>query len=171
MPIAQKRQYDTHFYCALCGGPFTSVLRTPVNPTCSRYGAQDPESIDSTNSNTTKDNGEGAFCEDPVDAADLDPHNEFNFYGEENRIIPDEVVEQDMGYAALRSRRLRKGAEERGLRRGVMGEERTVRQAYDGRRIAVRQMKWIKTRGLLSTTKRATSHKIGGGTSNTVRPI
>jgi len=141
MPITRRRQYDTHFYCALCGGPFAGVLRTPVNPACSRYFTETPD-LDSNicNNSSVEQNTD---CDDSC-IADLDLESEFNFDGEENQVIPEEVVEQDMGYAARRSRKLRQRAEEQGQRRGVMSEKRTVRQAYDGRRIAVKQLKWTK---------------------------
>jgi hypothetical protein len=124
MPVSRKH-YDTHFYCALCGGPFAQVFRTPVSPATSRC-------ISVTEPQGSKD------------PADTDPQCELNFGGEENRALPEEVVEKDMGYGARRSRERRLRAEEEGRRRGVMSERRTVRQAYDGKRISVRQMKWTK---------------------------
>ncbi|KAF8537164.1 hypothetical protein BDD12DRAFT_746052 [Trichophaea hybrida] len=144
MPIAPRRQYDTHFYCALCGGPFAGVLRTPVNPAFSRYSQTSDPDDNGDNFNINNGADRNIHCDDFGYPADLDPHNEFNFDGEENQVIPEEVVEQDMGYAARRSRKLRQRAEELGQRRGVMSEKRTVRQAYDGRRIAVKHLKWTK---------------------------
>lgn len=120
----QKQQYDTHFYCALCGGPFAEVFRTSVNPAPTRCNAETSSSSDSTD--------------------DTNIENEFNYSGEENRIIPEEAIEADMGYAARRSRRIRLQAQKNGTRKGIMEEPRVVRQAYDGRRISVNEMKWTK---------------------------
>ncbi|KAA8893711.1 hypothetical protein FN846DRAFT_1003903, partial [Sphaerosporella brunnea] len=117
------KQYDTHFYCALCGGPFAQVFRTPVRP----------------------ENSQCNPITDPhCSSADIDPQCPFNLSGEENRVLPEEVVERDMSYEARRSRERRFRAEDEGRRRGVMSERRTVRQAYDGKRISVNQMKWMK---------------------------
>lgn len=184
------RHYDTHFYCALCGGPFAGVFRTPISPASSR-SATSNNNINSNNKNTANgtDYGSGSgngknMLDDEDDnddsgnaSSDVDPDNEFNFYGgghelAGSRIISDEAVEQDMGSAAKRSRKLRILAQERedeqgdgreggGGRRGPPRtrmrmrsggfasenspkRKRTVRQAYDGRRISVRQMKWTK---------------------------
>ena len=128
MRSARKQQYDTHFYCALCGGPFAHVFRTPLNPATTTHNTND----DDNNAN------------DYDDSTNTDPENEFNHSSEENRIIPEEAVEQDMSYAAKRSRRLRLEAQQHGKRKGMMPEPRTVRQAYDGQRIAVDQMKWTR---------------------------
>ncbi|KAL7276946.1 hypothetical protein RUND412_000039 [Rhizina undulata] len=128
------KSYETHFYCALCGGPFAQVLRTAVSP------AQQPDC-------SSDDYG---FSETD-DSANTDVENEFNKPLDENRVIPDEVVLQNMGHAARRSRSLRLRAEEEGRRRGMMNENRTTWQAYDGRRISVKQMEWTKNlRALIS---------------------
>ena len=140
MPGTRKQQYDTHFYCALCGGPFAQVFRTRVNPASPRY-------------DTNADIDRYGFC----DAANLDPRNEFNFPGEENLVIPQEVVEADMGYAARRSRKHRLRAEQEGRRKGIINEKRIVRQAYNGERVSVKQLKWTKNlRALVHST--ATNH-------------
>jgi hypothetical protein len=135
MPVS-RNHYDTHFYCALCGGPFAQVFRTPVTPATSKC--------------TSVTESQGS-----KDPADIDPQCEFNFNGEENRVLPEEVVEHDIGYEARRSRERRLRAEEEGQRRGVMSERRTVRQAYDGKRISVKQMKWTKNlRALIHSNAR-----------------
>lgn len=188
VPHFQMRNYDTHFYCALCSGPFAGVFRTP----CSRSAASNNNDKNNRNIVNGTDNGSGSGRgENTLDdddngdsdsaSSDVDPDNEFSFCGEGGRklaeapIIPDEAVEQDMGPAAKRSRKLRILAQERedesldgweggeggGGCRGLPGirmrmrsggfvsenspkRKRTVRQAYDGRRISAWQMKWTK---------------------------
>ncbi|KAI5790275.1 hypothetical protein EDC01DRAFT_121523 [Geopyxis carbonaria] len=130
MSPIRKSQYDTHFYCALCGGPFAQVFRTPENPAQHCY------------SNVSDDGAEQSTSQ--PDPTDLDPKNEFNYSGGDDRIIPEEVVEQDMSYIAARSRKLRLRAQQEGRRKGIMKEPSIVRQAYDGRRISTQQMKWTK---------------------------
>lgn len=132
------RSYRTHFYCALCGGPFAKVKRTAVAPTCvipQSYGENGNDGSD--------------------DAEDTDPSVEFNLSPEENTILPETCVTADMSPAAKRSRALRLRAERDGFRRGMMPEERVTRQAYDGNLISTKQMKWTKClRALVSRDAR-----------------
>jgi hypothetical protein len=111
-----------HYFCALCGGPFAQVYRS-AEPACYAQPAVDRDELHA-----------------PEEA--LVSGNEFDFAGEENRVIPEEVVEEDICYAARRARRTRLQAERQ--RRGLSGEQRIVRQAYDGRFISGKQMRWTK---------------------------
>lgn len=135
MSDAGSRSYETHFHCALCGGPFAHVFRTAVSSTQPTHAARNGYDIY---------NRGPAGDDDADDKEDLDLGGEFNIKPEDNWIVPEEVVLNNMSYAAKRSRKLRLRAETEGRRRGMMSERRTTRQAYDGRRISTKQMKWTK---------------------------
>jgi hypothetical protein len=137
MSDARSRSYETHFYCALCGGPFAQVFRTAVNPAQPSYAVGSEQDI--YNSNT----GDEDQDEDDRNE-DLDIDNEFNISPHNNRCIPGEVVRNSMSHAASRSRELRLVAEEEGRRRGMVSEKRKTMQAYNGKHISTRQMKWTK---------------------------
>lgn len=125
---AGARSYETHFYCALCGGPFAKVLRTAVPPA-------PPNNVDYHHE---------LYGGRSTDGVDTDLENEFNLDPEDNRILPEEFVLNNMSHAAKRSRALRLRAEEDGFRRGMAGEQRTTWHAYDGGLISTQQMKWTK---------------------------
>ncbi|KAH0610106.1 uncharacterized protein H6S33_012652 [Morchella sextelata] len=137
MSDVRSRSYETHFYCALCGGPFAQVFRTAVNPAQPSYAVGSEQDI--YNSNT----GDEDQDEDDRNE-DLDIDNEFNISPHNNRCIPGEVVRNSMSHAASRSRELRLVAEEEGRRRGMVSEKRKTMQAYNGKHISTRQMKWTK---------------------------
>lgn len=135
MSDARSRSYETHFYCALCGGPFAQVFRTAVSPAPPSYAARsDHDGYDCG----TEDENDNDYDEN------LDLEDEFNISPEDNRRVPEEVVLNGMSHAAKRSRKLRLRAETEGRRRGIMGGQRTTSEAYDGRRISAKQMKWTK---------------------------
>ncbi|KAI5854718.1 hypothetical protein BZA05DRAFT_248172 [Tricharina praecox] len=138
MPGVRNHPYETHFYCALCGGPFAQVFRTAVHPAHSSNANPDGGGGSSSICTATPPQGLSKQAPDPED---LDSSNEFNFVGK-NAVIPEDViVEKGMGYAARRRRQLRLRAQPR----HVAGEGKAaVRQAYDGDLISVRQMKWTK---------------------------
>lgn len=139
----QKQQYDTHFYCALCGGPFGQVFRTATTPAPTNLG-----------------DNLGTTVPHEYDPADTDVTNIFNIPEDENDPFPEEYVLGDMSYVAQRSRRLRQQAQREGRRKGVMPEPRNVQRAYDGKRISVKQMKW--TRNLRALVNRqAREHPAG----------
>ncbi|TGZ77875.1 hypothetical protein EX30DRAFT_398272 [Ascodesmis nigricans] len=117
--------YDVHFYCAICGGPFADVFRTDVEP------EQQPWEPDEDHER------------DLERLEELD--TSFNLPEDEDRLIPEEVVEQDMWYSSKRARRKRQQAQANGKRRGVIPEPRPVRTAYDGRFISPKQMRWTRT--------------------------
>ena len=125
---AGARSYETHFYCALCGGPFAKVFRTAVPPA-------PPNNVDYHHE---------LYGGRSTDGVDTDLENEFNLDPKDNRILPEEFVLNNMSHAAKRSRALRFRAEEGGFRRGMMGEQRTTWHAYDGDLISTQQMKWTK---------------------------
>jgi len=130
----QFDSYRTHFYCALCGGPFAQVFRTAAEaapPKEPATASEAPE--DCTNGNP------GPLSPVPGVA---DPKKGFNIPVDENHVIPEEVVLENMGYAASRHRDHRIRASEKGLRRGIMSEIRRTFKAYDGRRISTKQMQW-----------------------------
>ncbi|RPB04039.1 hypothetical protein L873DRAFT_1668292 [Choiromyces venosus 120613-1] len=132
---AGARSYETHFYCALCGGPFAKVFRTAVPPA-------PPNNIDYDHE---------LYGGRSTDGTDTSLENEFNLDPEDNRILPEEFVLNNMSHAAKRSRALRLRAEKEGFRRGMMGEQRTTWHAYDGKLISTQQMKWTKSlRALIS---------------------
>jgi len=143
MSVVRNHRYETHFYCALCGGPFAQVFRTAVHPSGHSHGNGSGAGTGTT---------AGRHPKHEPDSQDVDASNEFNFVGE-NTVIPwDVIVEKGMGHAARRSRQLRLRA--RPAHRP--GEATaTVRQAYDGERISVRQMEWTKNLRALIHSKAA----------------
>ena len=148
----QFDSYRTHFYCALCGGPFAQVFRTATE-------ASSPKKPEAPKDCTNGNPGPrlSAASADP----DIDLTNGFNIPIEENHVIPEEVVLENMGYAASRHRDHRIRASGDGLRRGIMSENRPTFKAYDGRRISTKQMRWTRDlRALIH--KRAKAFPIGG---------
>lgn len=143
MSGARSRSYETHFYCALCGGPFAQVFRTAVSPATPSHAVP--------NHHETYDCGTNGNDDDYDENLDLE--SEFNVRPEDNRKVPEEAVLNNMSDAAKRSRNLRLRAEKEGRRRGMMHERRTSWQAYDGRRISTRQMRWTKNLRALICTK------------------
>lgn len=140
-------QYKTHFYCALCGGPFAQIFRT----------AAEPESKHAVHSFDSDDVGIAPKHLNP----DIDLDNEFSIPLDENREIPEEYVLSNMGYAASRHRDHRIRASIDGLRRGIMSDIRRTWRAYDGRRISTEQIKWTQNlRALIH--KKAKSLPYGG---------
>lgn len=135
MSDARSGSYETHFYCALCGGPFAQVFRTAENPATPSYAVRDDPNVNDCGG---KDEYGNHYNED------LDLENEFNIPREDNREVPEEVVLNNMSHAARRSRILRLRAEKEGRRRGIMSEQGTAWQAYDGRRISTKHIKWTK---------------------------
>ena len=139
----QSESYKTHFYCALCGGPFAQVYRTQATP-----GVILPPSNSGLESINLESDEE--YLDDV-----------FNIPEEENSELPEEAVLENMGYAASRHREYRIRASIKGLRRGIMSENRRAWKAYDGRRISTRQMRWTKhLRALIH--KRAKTFPVGG---------
>lgn len=133
---ARPRSYETHFYCALCSGPFAQVFRTAESPATPSHAAHgDPDFYGDCGGKDEYGN---------LDDENLDLENEFNVPREDNREVPEEVVLNNMGHAAKRSRILRLRAETAGRRRGIMSERGKTSQAYDGRRISAKQIKWTK---------------------------
>lgn len=147
---AQPRSYETHFYCALCGGPFAQVFRTAESPATPSYAARDDHDIYDCGA---RDKYGNRYDEN------LDLEKEFNVPREDNREVPEEVVLNNMNHVAKRGRILRLRAETEGRRRGIMSERGTTWQAYDGKRISTKQMEWTKSlRALIH--KRAISHPL-----------
>lgn len=134
----RPQQYETHFYCALCGGPFSHVYRTAERAQAGPAGVR--------------------MADD--DAADTTLDSEFNVAAGDNRVVPEEVVLEGMGHAARRARDQRQRSAAGGQRRGMLPEPRTVRAAYDGRRLGARHMTWLRSlRALVHT--RARNHPLG----------
>lgn len=150
MSDARSSSYETHFYCALCGGPFAQVLRTAESPATPSHAIWGDHNVNDCGG---KDEYGNHYDED------LDLNNGFNILQEDNQEIPEEVVLNNMSHAAKRSRILRLRAEKEGRRRGIMSKQGTTRQAYDGRRISTKQIKWTKNlRALIH--KRAIKHPL-----------
>lgn len=147
MSDARSRSYETHFYCALCGGPFAQVFRTAEIPATPSHAVQGDH-------DTYHCGGKDEYYDE-----NLDLDNEFNVPQEDNREVPEKVVLNNMSHAAKRSRILRLRAEKEGRRRGVMSERGKTWQAYDGRRISAKQINWTKNlRALIY--KRAMKHPL-----------
>ena len=135
--------YKTHFYCALCGGPFAQVYRTQAS------SAKQEVHLLPSNSGSELESEE-EYLDDV-----------FNIPEEENIEIPEEAVLENMGYAASRHREYRIRASVKGLRRGIMSENRRAMKAYDGRQISTRELRWTRhLRALIH--KRAKSFPAGG---------
>lgn len=138
--------YKTHFYCALCGGPFAQVYRTQASS--AKLDIHLPPS--NSGSELIRLESEEEYLD-----------NVFNIPEEENIEIPEEAVLESMGYAASRHREYRIRASMKGLRRGIMSENRRATKAYDGRQISTRQLRWTRhLRALIH--KRAKSFPVGG---------
>ncbi|KAF8453811.1 hypothetical protein BGX38DRAFT_1090129 [Terfezia claveryi] len=155
----QFDSYRTQFYCALCGGPFARVFRTAAEAA----SPKDPATASNASADCTNQNS--GLRLSPVSGAadpdDRDLTNGFNIPVEENHVIPEEVVLDNMGYAASRHRDHRIRVSEKGLRRGIMSENRRTFKAYDGRRISTKQMQWTRDlRALIH--KKAKDFPIGG---------
>jgi len=155
----QFDSYRTHFYCALCGGPFAQVFRTAAEPAPPKK----PVASSKAPKDCINDNPGPGLSPVPeaADPDDVDLTNGFNIPVEENHVIPEEVVLENMGYAASRHRDHRIRASEKGLRRGIMSDNRRTLKAYDGRRISAKQIRWTgDLRALIH--KKAKAFPIGG---------
>lgn len=151
--------YRTHFYCALCGGPFAQVFRTATQAAQPRELVTD-YAVRSGCTNGNSGSRLNTACGN-IEPEDENLTNEFNIPVEENREIPEETVLENMGFAASRHRDHRIGASEKGLRRGIMSENRRALKAYDGRRISTKDMRWTRDlRALIH--KKAKSFPTGG---------
>ena len=138
----QFDSYRTHFYCALCGGPFAQVFRTAAEaapPKGPETASKAPEDCTGYNHGPGLSPVSGA-----ADPEDIGLENRFNIPVDENHVIPEEVVLENIGYAASRHRDHRLRAFEKGLRRGIMPENGLTFKAYDGRRISAKQMQWTR---------------------------
>lgn len=139
----QPESYKTHFYCALCGGPFAQVFRTQAT-------SAKQEAPSDSGSEFIRLESEEEYLDDA-----------FNIPEEDNCEVPEEAILENMGYAASRHREYRIRASMEGLRRGIMSENRRAAKAYDGCRISARQMRWTRhLRALIH--KRAKFIPIGG---------
>ncbi|RPA73554.1 hypothetical protein BJ508DRAFT_333984 [Ascobolus immersus RN42] len=135
-PNPTTHSYHTHFYCAICGGPFAEVFRTAVQR--AQRGSV-PLSQDADSRCMSLD------LEEEQSNKDLDPENEFNILPERNGILPREVLDADIGTGAAYVKSLRLKAEEAGQRKGYATEDREAWHAYDGRLISVEEMEWTKS--------------------------
>lgn len=138
--MGTESRYDTHFLCALCGGPFAEVFRTAVD--C--HLQPQPPAENNTSDDGSQDAGN----------PDTDLSNEFNIPENENCVIPEEVVEDGMSYIARRERARRIQAQRARARNQmfVRSEPRVVQRAYNGHLISAKQMGWTRClRALICT--------------------
>lgn len=144
MAPSRPHRYQTHFFCSLCGAPFAQAYRTATKP------------IYAANSDDAEGEAEERD-EDEEENYNTDISHEFNISESENAVIPPEVWLKDMNEGAKRERAAKARREmildekDRRLRekRGLppkehTSEHRTVRTAYDGRLISIKDMEWSK---------------------------
>ena len=150
---AKYSRYNTHFYCALCGGPFAQVFRTATTPSAQEHAAS---SLGQTDVDVGV-NGTDNDLDDLDDLYNVDADAQFTIPEEDNYEIPEEIVLSNMGYAALRNRDHRF----QNKRPGNMDDTMKAWRAYDGSLISTAQMRWTRNlRALIH--KRAQQIPAGG---------